>query len=184
MSLYCFSEPLSLPYFSQLTRCWSLERSSVLPTPMTTPELWPLRRTNPCCGQWLSRDKLSYRCHFWSDTTRITTKFHWIKTVKLLQDISRHWFSVLNEKESNIKVTWDWIKITCSNSVLHSGKSHYFIRRCMSSHSVQPQTKMNVKKLLLLIWLVQATFTKYFIPILNYFSPHAKRKYSTKLHIV
>lgn len=43
---------------------------------------------------------------------------------------------------------------------------------------------MNVKKLLLLIWLVQATFTKYFIPILNYYSCPAKRKYSIQLHIV
>lgn len=89
----------SLPYFSQLTRCWSLEHSSVLPTPMTTLGLWPSRQTNLCCGQWLSRDKISYSCLFWSDTTQITTKSHWIKTVKLLQDISKHWFSVLNGKQ-------------------------------------------------------------------------------------
>lgn len=53
----------------------------------------------------------------------------------------------------------------------------------MSSHPVHPQTKMNVKKLLLLIWLVHGTFKKYFIPILNYFSSPAKRKYSIQLHI-
>lgn len=46
----------------------------------------------------------------------------------------------------------------------------------MSSHSAQPQTEMNVKKLLLLIWLVQATFTKYFTPILNYFFPSCQKE--------
>lgn len=45
----------------------------------------------------------------------------------------------------------------------------------MSSHSAQPQTEMNVKKLLLLIWLLQTTFTKCIIPILNSFSPLAKK---------